>query len=119
VITQFCFEAAPIVSWVQNFRARRADVPVRIGLAGPAGLATLMKFALRCGIGNSIKALSLRGPAIARLLTEAGPDRVIRDLAHSATGRPELAIAGLHFFPFGGFARTAEWAQAMLASDLS
>lgn len=112
VVTQFCFEAAPIVGWLQKFAAERPDVPVRVGLAGPAGLATLMKFALRCGVGNSIRALSLRGPAIARLLTEAGPDRVIRDLAQ-ATGAPSgPRVAGLHFFSFGGFIRTAAWAHA-------
>ncbi|HEX9461200.1 MAG TPA: hypothetical protein VGB82_01250 [Alphaproteobacteria bacterium] len=111
VVTQFCFEAAPIAGWLQNFAAARGDVPVRVGLAGPAGLATLMKFALRCGVGNSIKALSLRGPAIARLLTEAGPDRVIRDLAQARAAPAGPAIAGLHFFPFGGFLRTAAWAR--------
>jgi len=112
VVTQFCFEAAPIVAWIQKLRGLGYDVPVRVGLAGPAGLATLMKFALRCGIGNSIKALSLRGPAIARLLTEAGPERVIDGLAASAAATPNLGIAGLHFFAFGGFVRTADWARA-------
>jgi methylenetetrahydrofolate reductase (NADPH) len=110
VVTQFCFEAAPILAWVARMRAAGIDLPIRIGLAGPAGLATLMKFALRCGVGNSIKALSLRGPAIARLLTEAGPDRVIGDLA--AAHDPALGIAGLHFFCFGGLTRTADWARA-------
>jgi len=112
VVTQFCFEAAPIVAWLQKLRGLGHDVPVRVGLAGPAGLATLMKFALRCGIGNSIKALSLRGPAIARLLTEAGPERVIDGLAAAVAETPKLGIAGLHFFAFGGFLRTADWARA-------
>jgi methylenetetrahydrofolate reductase (NADPH) len=119
VITQFCFEAAPILDWLRSFRERRPNVPVRIGLAGPAGLATLMKFALRCGVGNSIRALSLRGPAIARLLTEAGPDRVIRDLAQAHNAGQAPGLAGLHFFPFGGFTRTADWARSVLASDPS
>lgn len=110
IVTQFCFEAAPIVAWVRRIRALGVGVPVRIGLAGPAGLATLMKFALRCGVGNSIRSLSLRGPAIARLLTESGPERVIRDLA--AAEDPALGVAGLHFFSFGGFTRTADWARA-------
>jgi methylenetetrahydrofolate reductase (NADPH) len=108
VVTQFCFEAAPILDWVRTIRARGIDVPVRVGLAGPASVTTLMKFALRCGVGNSVRALSLRGAAIARMLSESGPERVIAGLAPSA---PELGIEGLHFFTFGGFARTAAWAR--------
>lgn len=111
VVTQFCFEAAPIVAWTRQLREQGITAPIRVGLAGPAGLATLMKFALRCGVGNSIRALSLRGPAIARLLTEAGPERVIDDLARAAAADRSLGFAGLHIFSFGGFARTAEWVR--------
>jgi methylenetetrahydrofolate reductase (NADPH) len=74
-----------------------------------------MKYALRCGVGNSVRALGLRGTAIARLLTESTPERVIADLA-AAGGQDELGIDGLHLFNFGGFARTADWARAQAAS---
>ncbi len=113
IVTQFCFEAAPIVDWLRQIRGRGISAPVHVGLAGPAGLATLMKFALRCGVGNSMKALSLRGPAIARLLTESGPERVMRDLAQAAARDPALGISAVHFFSFGGFERTAAWARAV------
>jgi len=78
-----------------------------------------MKFALRCGVGNSIRALSLRGPAIARLLTEAGPERVIEDLARAAAAEPALAFAGVHFFSFGGFVRTAAWVRGFQSANAS
>lgn len=112
IVTQFCFEAQPIVDWTRRLRGAGVSAPIHVGLAGPAGLATLMKFALRCGVGNSIRALSLRGPAIARLLTEAGPERVIEDLARAHAVDPALGFAGVHFFSFGGFVRTAAWARA-------
>jgi methylenetetrahydrofolate reductase (NADPH) len=111
IVTQFCFEAQPIIDWTRRLRGEGVTAPVHVGLAGPAGLATLMKFALRCGVGNSIRALSLRGPAIARLLTEAGPERVIEDLARASAADPALALAGVHFFSFGGFVRTAAWVR--------
>lgn len=111
VVTQFCFEAAPIAAFARRLREEGIAAPIKVGLAGPAGLATLMKFALRCGVGNSIRALSLRGPAIARLLTEAGPERVLEDLTRAAAADPALGLAGIHLFSFGGFARTAEWAR--------
>jgi methylenetetrahydrofolate reductase (NADPH) len=115
IVTQFCFEAAPILNWIRALRGRGIDVPVRIGLAGPASITTLMKYALRCGVGNSVRALGLRGTAIARLLAESTPERVIADIA-AAGGQDELGIDGLHLFNFGGFARTADWTRAQAAS---
>ncbi len=111
-ITQFCFEAAPILALCRRLRAAGVDVPVRVGLAGPASLTTLMKFALRCGVGNSVRALALHGPSIARLLTEADPGAIIERVAEERAAEPALGIDGLHFFVFGGLKRTAAWARA-------
>lgn len=112
IATQFCFEARPILDWLQALRQGGIDVPVRVGLAGPASITTLMKFGLRCGVGNSVRALALRGPAIAHLLNEAGPDAIVRELAAASASAPALGIAGIHLFSFGGLTRTAEWAQS-------
>jgi methylenetetrahydrofolate reductase (NADPH) len=111
-ITQLCFEAAPIAAALGRLRAAGFARPIRIGLAGPASLATLIKFAARCGVGASARAIVSRGASIARLLVDAGPDPVIRDLAE------DVKLAGfgpvsLHFFPFGGFERTAQWMRAV------
>jgi methylenetetrahydrofolate reductase (NADH) len=111
IVTQFCFRAEPIIEWLRQIRGSGIDLPVRIGLAGPAGLITLVRYAVRCGIGNSMRVLT-ENPAFAKLLTEKGPEPIIRDIAASglpgSTGLP-LGIAGLHFYVFGGFARTADW----------
>lgn len=117
VVTQFCFEAEPIVAWLRHIRARGIDVPVRVGLAGPAGLMTLARYAVRCGIGNSLHVLT-QNPAFARLLVEKGPEPIIRGIATSDGFRSEkpgdhpsrpLGIAGLHFYVFGGFDKTMDW----------
>jgi methylenetetrahydrofolate reductase (NADPH) len=111
IVTQFCFEAAPIVDWLGHVRALGIDAPVRIGLAGPASIATLAKFAVRCGIGNSLVALVGGQTSIARLLIEAGPDKVVRALA--AADLAEHNVAGLHLFTFGGLVRTGKWLCAV------
>jgi methylenetetrahydrofolate reductase (NADPH) len=107
VVTQFCFESAPVLSLAARMRSH--GLPVRVGLAGPASLPRLLRFAAMCGIGNSVRALKSRPQAITRLLVEAGPEIVVRNLARS-TGTP---IAGLHFFCFGGLVRTARWLRAV------
>ncbi len=108
IITQFCFNAAPILAWLAALREHGSTVPVRIGLAGPASIRTLLRFARVCGVGNSARALAGNSASIARLLRETGPDPVIRKLAE-ADVRKQLGPVALHFFPFGGLARTAQW----------
>jgi methylenetetrahydrofolate reductase (NADPH) len=109
IVTQFCFEVDPILSWITELRNAGIALPVRIGLAGPASVATLVKFALRCGVGNSIRALNLRGAAIARLLGESDPSPLLIALQRFAVSDPALGIVGFHFFPFGGIPRLARW----------
>jgi methylenetetrahydrofolate reductase (NADPH) len=106
-VTQFCFESLPVLSWIGKVGPH--GIPVRVGLAGPASLPRLLRFAALCGIGNSVRALRARPQAITRLLTEAGPEIVVSELARQA-GAP---IAGLHFFCFGGLVRTARWLRAV------
>jgi len=107
-VTQFCFEAAPILSFLSELKARQIALPVIIGLAGPATPATLTKFALRCGIGNSMRALRSQIGRFGRLLVDAGPDEVMRGL-EAAPSAATGAIVGFHLFPFGGLRKSANW----------
>jgi methylenetetrahydrofolate reductase (NADPH) len=107
VITQFGFEPAPILRWIAALRAQELTCPVRVGIAGPATVATLAKFAVRCGIGASLRVLARGHTAFARILAEAGPDSLIGALV--ADEDPRWPIDGLHVFTFGGIRRTAEW----------
>jgi len=111
VVTQFCFESAPILGWIGELDARGIGLPVIVGLAGPAAPATLMKFALRCGIGNSMRSLRSQIGRFGRLLIDTGPDDVMRGL-QSASKAATAPIAGLHLFPFGGLRKASEWLRS-------
>ena len=116
-VTQFGFEAAPIARWIASLRDEGIACPIHIGIAGPATVATLAKFAVRCGIGASLRALGRGQTAFARILAEATPDALIRSLVATEDGGSP--IDGLHLFTFGGVSRTAEWVRARArASDL-
>ena len=108
VVTQFCFESTPILEWIGALDKAGIDLPVIVGLAGPATPATLTKFALRCGIGNSMRALRAQIGRFGRLLTDTGPDDVVRGL-QSAPVAATGAITGFHLFPFGGLRKAADW----------
>jgi methylenetetrahydrofolate reductase (NADPH) len=111
VVTQFCFESAPILEWIGELEARGLGLPVIVGLAGPASPATLTKFALRCGIGNSMRSLRSQIGRFGRLLTDTGPDDVMRGL-RSAPATATASIAGFHLFPFGGLRKAGDWLRS-------
>jgi methylenetetrahydrofolate reductase (NADPH) len=115
LVTQFGFEARPIQRWIAARRAEGITCPIRIGLAGPATVATLAKYAVRCGIGVSLRALTHGHAAIARILTEANPDPLIAALV--AGEDPAAPIDGLHIFTFGGARRTAAWRTESLSRE--
>jgi methylenetetrahydrofolate reductase (NADPH) len=107
IVTQFGFDADPILSWLEALRARGVDVPVRIGVPGPAGIKRLLKFAAHCGVGASASVMKKYGLSISNLLGSAGPDKLVDAFAvglSDAHGKVRL-----HFYPFGGVTKTVEW----------
>jgi methylenetetrahydrofolate reductase (NADPH) len=119
IVTQFVFEGQPVAEWLKGLRALGVDLPVHIGLAGPAGIATLTKYALACGVGNSIRALT-KSTSFGRLLTDRDPKPVIQELIAAAPdGDPSampMGISSLHFYTFGGLKKTVEWINAERSS---
>ena len=109
LVTQFGFDAAPILRWIAALRAQDIACPVRVGIAGPATVATLAKFAVRCGIGASLRALARGHTAFARILAEAGPDALIGALVAEEDARlADRRPARLHLWrrpPRGGMDR--------------
>jgi methylenetetrahydrofolate reductase (NADPH) len=108
LLTQFFFEAHPFLDWAKELRSEVADVRLVGGLSGPASIATLFRYAVRCGVGPSIRALGARPTSLVKLIGEHGPEHVMRDLASARVTQPAL-FDGVHFFCFGGFLRTCEW----------
>lgn len=107
IVTQFAFDADAVLAWLAELRRRGVDAPVRVGVPGPAGIKRLLSFAARCGVGASASVMKKYGVSITNLLGSAGPDRLV-DAFASGLG-PEHGRVRLHFYPFGGLARTVEW----------
>lgn len=107
IVTQFAFDADGLLGWLKQLRARGIEAPVRLGVPGPAGIKTLLRFAARCGVGASASVMAKYGLSITNLLGSAGPDKLVDTLA--AGMGPEHGPVRLHFYPFGGLKRTVEW----------
>lgn len=108
--TQFAFEAGPIIEWANAIKAAGVEIPIHIGIAGPAKLQTLIKFAIACGVGASLKVLQKRAMDVTKLLLPYEPTDVITQLAAHKAKNPDFNISHVHFFPLGGIKTNANWA---------
>lgn len=107
IVTQFGFNADGVLGWLKELRARGLDQAVRIGVPGPAGIKTLIRYAAFCGVNASASVLAKYGISLGRLMGNAGPDKYVDRLATGLS--PEHGPVRLHFYPFGGIAKTVEW----------
>lgn len=108
LVSQFCFDGEVIVEWLRRLRARGVTIPVRVAVAGPASIRALLNYGMRCGIGNSLRAIGTQAISLTRLVVQQGPEKIVRRVALESGG---LGIAGLHCLAFGGFAQTARWME--------
>lgn len=112
IATQFAFDAGPIIDWANAVQAAGIDLPIHIGIAGPAKLQTLIKFAIACGVGPSLKVLQKRAMDVTKLVLPYEPDDIVTALAQHKSATPNFAITHLHLFPLGGIKTAAAWAQS-------
>jgi methylenetetrahydrofolate reductase (NADH) len=117
IVTQFTFSGRPVIEWEVSHSPEIGGLPIIVGLPGLATAKTLLKYAIDCGVGASLQAFSKRYASLTKLLTVSAPDETIVDLVQYKNRTPQSRIRGVHFFPFGGFKRTADWANKIVAGD--
>lgn len=110
LVTQMCFEPAPLLTWVRDLRERGIDLPVRPGVAGPVGLGRLLRIGSRVGVGPSLRILSSQSTGIRRLVTPGSwsPEMLLDGLA-DAYADPEYGLDGVHVYTFNALEETARW----------
>ena len=114
IATQFCFDADVVNKWAKNIKEDGIDIPIHIGIAGPAKLQTLLKFSVECGIGASMKILTKRAKDLTKLLLPYKPTKMLNDLSEYKSKDPTLNIEQVHFFPIGGIKQTTDWLEEVL-----
>jgi len=115
--TQFCFDAGPVIKWVNRLNAEGVNLPVHIGVAGPAKLQTLIKFSIACGVGPSLKVLQKRAMDVSKLLLPYEPDAFVTELAAHKAANPDFGVESVHFFPLGGIKTNAKWVSDRTGAD--
>lgn len=115
IVTQFGFDPQAIVRWVLRLRDLGFEQPVRIGMAGPTDLTTLLRFATRCGVRASAGSAARNAGLLRKLFAVSTPDAIVRALA----AQSGLGEVGAHFFSFGGLGASARWAAAVAKGQIT
>ena len=113
--TQFCFDAQAILDWEEQIREAGNRLPIRVGLAGPARLKTLIHFAVISGVGPSLQFLKKQARNVTKLLTVQDPYELIETLAPHIDPQSPSALESIHFYSFGDFSQTAYFANQLAA----
>lgn len=109
LVTQFCLSPQRVVDYCAGLARQRPDLPVYAGIAGPTDPLALARYAQRCGVSVSLRALRTLGAGIAKLVTHGDPQEQLVALARYASIRGQSNVVGVHVFSFGGAVRTAQW----------
>jgi methylenetetrahydrofolate reductase (NADPH) len=112
IVTQFCFEPAPFIAYHRRLLAEGFDVPLHLGIAGLCSFKTLLRYGISCGVGPSLRFVQRRATRIGTLLRMHSPQPLMIGIARHLAATPQPGIVKAHFFPFGGLAKTAAWANA-------
>ncbi len=111
ITTQFSFDASSVINWANSIKEAGIDIPVHIGIAGPAKLQTLLRYSIECGVGASIKIIQKRAKDLTKLLLPYKPTNIITELATYKANNPSFNIEKVHFFPLGGIKQVSDFVK--------
>jgi methylenetetrahydrofolate reductase (NADPH) len=114
VVTQFSFSPARMVDFCATLARNAPLVSVYVGLAGPTDPVALARYAQRCGVSASLRALRTLGTGIAKLVTHTDPTEQVAAIARYNEQRESSNVVGIHLYSFGGAVRTAAWMRGLL-----
>ena len=114
MVTQFCFSPQRVVDYCAGLARSVPNLPVYVGIAGPTDPVALARYAQRCGVSVSLRALRNLGTGIAKLVTQTDPhDQLVTVARYSAT-REQSNVVGVHLYSFGSAERTARWMRTLM-----
>lgn len=117
IVTQFSLAPARVVEYCAALSRRAPGVPIYAGMAGPTDPIALLKYAQRCGVSSSLRALRSQGIGAVHLVTHPDPGEQLAAIAHYCDAHDWCNVVGAHVYSFGGVKRTAAWMNEMIAAQ--
>jgi methylenetetrahydrofolate reductase (NADPH) len=116
VVTQFSFAPARVVEYCAAMARSAPGMPIYVGLAGPASPVALLRFAQRCGVSASLRALRTQGMDAVRLVTHTDPADQLAAISRYCAAHADCNVVGIHLFTFGGVVAAAGWMNRQIAA---
>jgi len=114
VVTQFSFAPNRVVDYCAQLARVAPAVSIYVGVAGPTDPVALARYAQRCGVSASLRALKNLGSGIAQLVTHSDPREQLVAVARYSLQREPSNVVGVHIYSFGGAVRTASWIRELI-----
>ena len=111
ITTQFSFDSKTVIDWANGVKKAGIDIPIHIGIAGPAKLQTLLRYSIECGVGASVKIIQKRAKDLTKLLLPYKPTTIISELADYKSNNPDFNIEKVHFYPLGGITQVSKFVK--------
>jgi methylenetetrahydrofolate reductase (NADPH) len=115
VVTQFSFAPGRVVDYCARMARNAPGIPIYVGLAGPTNPVALLRFAQRCGVSASLRALGTQGMNAVRLVTHTDPADQLAAIAHYCAAHSACNVVGVHLFTFGGVNAAVGWMNQRIA----
>ncbi|MEX0707838.1 MAG: methylenetetrahydrofolate reductase [Woeseia sp.] len=110
MVTQMCFDADVLATWLADIRAAGVSLPAWIGLPGVIERNRLLRTSMRIGVGDSLRFLRRSPRAAMRMMrsTIYRPDELLHQIAPCAAS-PANDVIGYHLFCFNQVEATEQW----------
>jgi methylenetetrahydrofolate reductase (NADPH) len=115
IVTQFTFDPEALCAWDRALVQREILLPVHVGIAGPTPLPKLIKFAVQCGVGVSLRSMMKNIGSMSKMARSvSGPEEMLIGVVRGHSGNLKTRLRQPHFYAFGGAIATAQWLRKVI-----
>jgi methylenetetrahydrofolate reductase (NADPH) len=115
IVSQICFDAGVIATWVKRVRDRGTLLPIWIGVPGAVDTRKLLRTSLRIGLGESVRFLRAQRGLLRRFLRPRvyEPTELLEALTPTFAD-PDARLGGIHVYTFNELKRTETWRRQLV-----
>jgi methylenetetrahydrofolate reductase (NADPH) len=115
IVSQTCFDADVIRTWIRRVRDRGTFLPIWIGVPGAVESRKLLRMSLRIGLGQSVRFLRGQRGLLRRFLRPRTytPTELLIALAPSFA-EPGANLGGVHVYTFNELEKTETWRRQLV-----
>ena len=115
IVSQICFDADVIRTWIRRVRDRGTSLPIWIGVPGAVETRKLLRTSLRIGLGQSVRFLRGQRGLLRRFLRPRTytPTELLEQLSPTFAD-PAARLGGIHVYTFNELEQTETWRRQLV-----